>query len=95
MKDLYVILISALLNYKKPRKYLEDMDFKINQYDPCIANKVINGSQMTVTWNVDDLKITHKDSREINFFILLRGEVNDEGITITRGKVHSYLVMDF
>ena len=37
------------------------MDFKINPYDPYITNKMVEGSQMTVMWHVDDLKIFHKD----------------------------------
>jgi hypothetical protein len=28
----------------------------MNDYDPCIANKMVNRSQMMVTWHVDDLK---------------------------------------
>ena len=41
------------------------MDFKINPYDPFIANKMVNGSQITVTCHVDDLNILHKDTREV------------------------------
>ena len=42
---------------------------KVNPYDTCVANKVINGSQMTVTWLVDDLNISHKKSDEVTKFI--------------------------
>ena len=56
-KALYGLLQSALLFYHKLRKELEDYGFEINPYDPCAANKIINGSQMTVTWHVDDLKV--------------------------------------
>ena len=44
LKALYVLLRSDLLFYKKLRKELEDMDLKINPYDPYIANKMVNGS---------------------------------------------------
>ena len=54
------LLQSALLFYHKLRKELEDYGFEVNPYDPCVANKIINGSQMTVTWHVDDLKVSHK-----------------------------------
>ena len=38
----------------------------VNPHDPCVANKMINhGEQMTVTWHVDDLKISHMDSNEV------------------------------
>ena len=59
-KVLYGLLRPALLFHKKLRKELEDMDFKINPYEPCIPNNMVNGSQITVTWYVDDLKISHK-----------------------------------
>ena len=55
LKALYGLLRSALLFYKKLRGDLENMGFVVNPYDPCVANKMINGSQMTVTWHVDDL----------------------------------------
>ena len=41
----------------------------MNPYDPCVANKMINNKQHTVIWHVDDLKISHVDSRVNNKFI--------------------------
>ena len=38
------------------------MGFEINPYFLCIANQIINGSQCTVVWHVDDLKILHVDA---------------------------------
>ena len=64
-KALYGLLQSVLLFYRKLRSELEGFGFEVNPYDPCVANKMINGSQITVTWHVDDLKISHKDSREV------------------------------
>ena len=61
LKALYGLLRSALLFYKKLRGDLENMGFEINPYDPCVANMEINGFQMTVTWHVDNLKVSHKD----------------------------------
>ncbi len=55
-KALYGLLKSTLLWYKKLRGELEEMGFTINPYDPCVATKEVNGSQMTVTWHVDDRK---------------------------------------
>ena len=60
-KALYGLLRSALLFYKKLVGDLQKYGFKVNPYDPCVANAMINGSQMTVTWHVDDLKVSHKD----------------------------------
>ena len=28
-------------------------------YDPCVANKMANGEQLTGCWHVDDLKSSH------------------------------------
>ena len=49
LKALYGVLRSALLFYKKLRSDLENVGCVINSHDPCIANKMINRSQMTVT----------------------------------------------
>lgn len=46
----------------------EGMGFKINQYDICVANKMINGKQFTVLWHVDDLKISLKDKKVVTDF---------------------------
>ena len=44
LKALYGLLRSALLFYKKLREDIESMGFEVNPYDPCVANKMINGS---------------------------------------------------
>ena len=50
---------------------------------------------MTVTWHVDDLKITNKESTDVTKFIHDLGAIYGNKLTVTRGKVHSYLGMDF
>ena len=55
---------------------------------------MINGSQMTVTWHVDDLKISHKDSREVTKCIEHFRKIYGDRMTIHRCKVHDYLGMD-
>ena len=47
LKAMYRLLRSALLFYLKLRGELEEFGFKMNEYDPCIANKMVNGKQMT------------------------------------------------
>ena len=42
-KALYGMLRAALLFYKRLRSTLEEMGFEINPYDPCVANKMVNG----------------------------------------------------
>ena len=95
LKALYGLLRSALLFYKKLRADLKKKGFEVNPYDPCVANKVINGLQMTVTWHVDDLKISHKESDEVTKFITELGKLYDNDLTVHRGKVHLYLGMHF
>ena len=60
-KALYVMLKAALLFYKRLIFDLEEMGFVINPHDPCVANMMVNGEQITVCWHVDDLKISHRD----------------------------------
>ena len=47
--------------YQNLRKDLEDQGFEANPYDPCVANKMIDGSQFTIVWHVDDLLLSHKN----------------------------------
>ena len=87
------MLKSALLFYKKLRGDLESAGFKINPYNPCVANKMVNGSQMTNIWHVDDLKILHRDGWEITNIIKWLGK-NYGNINMKRGRKHHYLGMD-
>ena len=73
---------------------MEEFGFEVNPYDPCVANKMINGSQMTMTWHVDDIKISHKDSREVTKCIEHFRKIYGDRMTIHCGKVHDYLGMD-
>ena len=57
-KALYSMIQLSLLYYKKLSKDIELIGLEVNNYDPCVANREINGSQHTVCWNVDDLKST-------------------------------------
>jgi hypothetical protein len=95
LKALYGMLIAALLFWKLLSSKLILWGFTINPYEWCVANKIIDGKQCTVLWNVEDLKISHI-SEDVNTDIIKR--INDEfgkeaPITIRRGKVHAYLGM--
>jgi hypothetical protein len=50
---------SALLFYRKLASELQEMGFETNPYDICVANKMVNGTQMTIRWHVDDFMISH------------------------------------
>ena len=47
-KALYGMMKSALLFYRKLVSELREMGFEINPYEPCVANKTINGTQMKI-----------------------------------------------
>ena len=91
----YGLLQSALLFYQKLRGELKDYGFEVNPYDPCVANKVVNGSQMTVTWDVNNLKVSHNNYHEVTKFLMYLGDWYGNRITaVNRGKVYDYLGMD-
>ena len=64
-KVLYGMMKSTLLFYRKLVSELSEMGFEINPYNPCVANKTINGTQMTIRWHVDDLMISHLSQDKI------------------------------
>jgi hypothetical protein len=56
----YVLMVASLLYYRNIVKSLMDIDFMINPYDPCVANKTIEGEQMTIIcFHDDDCKLRH------------------------------------
>jgi hypothetical protein len=96
LKAIYSMLEAALLWYKTFRKDLEDNGFVFNPYNPCVANKKVQGSQQTIVFHVDDLKSSHK-SKLVNdkFEKWLKSMYSKhEKVTTTRGRVHNYLGME-
>ena len=97
-KALYGMLKSALLFYKKLRHDLESIGFEVNPYDPCVANMMQDGSQLTIVWHVDDLKISHKKKEVVDSLIeWLRTMYEDKEIgeiKPSRGTKHDYLGME-
>ena len=63
LQAIYGMLTASLLWYLKFKKDLEKIGFKFNDYDPCIANRMVNGSQHTVRFHVDDLLSSHVDPK--------------------------------
>ena len=96
LKALYGTLCAARLFWQKLSKQLIDAwGFVRNKYDDCVVNKTINGSQMTVVWHVDDLKVSHVDAQEVGKFIRQMEETfgKDTPLSVSRGKTHEYLGM--
>ena len=87
--------------YQKLRRDLEDQGFEVNPYDLCVANKIIDGSQFTIVWHVDDLKLSHKNphvvSKMINHLKKLYKRLPNgvvKHITVQRGTRLNYLGMN-
>ena len=88
------MLQSSLLFYRKLVGELIEYGFKLNPYDPCVANMEIEGFQLTVTWHVDDLKVSHVYPFQVTRFAEYLASIYGEKLTVNRGKVHDYLGMD-
>ena len=91
-KALYGCVRSALLWYELFTKTLKGMGFVLNGYDPCVANKIINGSQCTVGFWVDDNKISHKDERVVTE-VIKQLESHFGKMKVSRGREHTFLGM--
>jgi hypothetical protein len=88
---------SALLFYRKLVADLTSIGYTINPYDPCVANKIINGKQMTICWHVDDLFIGHVDPSCVSSllsWLARRYDTADKKLNVTRGPRHDYLGMN-
>jgi hypothetical protein len=99
LKAIYGMMQLSLLYYKKFRKEIKSIGFIINPYDPCVANRIVNGTQQTVCWHVNDLKSSHIDS-QVNdkFLIWLEETYASDKIGIVKtvcGKRHDYLTIIF
>ena len=100
LNALYGTMVASLLYYKKFARSLKEIGFVFNPYDPCVANKTIEGEQMTICFHVDDCKISHRSKKCVDEMIAwLRKEyesIFEDGsgkMTVSRGKVHDYLGM--
>ena len=94
---LYGMLVASLLWYKKLRADLESVKFVFNPYDPCVCNRMVNKTQQTVRFHVDDLMSSHVDPRVHDLFTKwLNDTYGQHGeVKVARGKVHDFLGMSF
>jgi hypothetical protein len=78
-----------------------NIGFIINPCDPCVANKMINGKQMTICWHSNDLKMSHAMPKVQDKMIkCLRHQEHESmfedgsgAMTVSRGEIHTYLGM--
>ena len=45
LKALYGMVMSSLLYYLKFRGHLEGIGFRVNPYNPCVANRIVDSTQ--------------------------------------------------
>jgi hypothetical protein len=92
-KALYGTVRAARLFWENLTNKLKAYGFTTNPYDACVMNMNINDKQCTVVWHVDDLKISHVDSKVVDQILdYLTSEF--EELSTTRGKEHTYVGMD-
>ncbi len=92
---LYGTLQAALLFWRYLSGQLERWEFELNPYNNCVADKVMDGSQCKILWQVDDLKISHINPQVVDSVINMLNERygKEAPLTVTQRKVHDYLGM--
>ena len=92
IRAIYGCIEAALQWYKLFTEVLQKKGFKLNPYDKCIANKMINGNQCSVAWHVDDCMASHKEQHVLEYLgkIMIKhfGEMD-----IKTGDEHEFLGM--
>ena len=94
-KAMYGLLKSSLLFYRLLVGNLTKNRFILNPYDPCVANEMVDGKQMTVVWHVDNLKVLHVLLKQVEGFGKWLVKTYREKVTAHTGKVYDYLGMIF
>ena len=94
-KAIYGMLVASMLWYRKFRADLEEIGFRFNKFDPCVANREINGGQHTIRYHVDDVISSHQKSSVNDDFAKWANQVYGQlkPVEIRRGKIHDYLGM--
>jgi hypothetical protein len=59
LNAVYGMMVATLLYYKKFAKSLLKEGFKLNPYDGCVANKIVDGKQVTICFHANECKISH------------------------------------
>ena len=93
LKALYGMIESALLWYTLYADVLKQQGFKLNKVDKCVANKVVNGKQLSIGWYLDD-NIVGGETSAVSALI---ENINKRipGLVIQRGRKLEFLGIDF
>ena len=84
-KTLCMCVLSALLWYEVFSFTLQEIGFELNSNDACLTNKEIDGKKCTITWYVDDLKVSYVKEEVVQDVI---EHINKKfgGLVTTSGK---------
>ena len=67
----------------------------VSPYDICVANRNIEGTQQTITWHVDNVKVSHKSAKVNKEFgewcEKTYGRKSNGHVEQVTGKIHDYL----
>ena len=93
LKAIYSMIESMLLWYELFTTTLIGLGFKLNLYDRCLTNKVINGKQCTIAWYMDNNKILHMDDK-VNTMIADEIKKKFGKLARTTGRSQMFLGID-
>ena len=88
-------MVASLLYYNKFTESLTSIGFEINPYNPCVANKAIDGSHITICFHIDEWKLIHREckanDRMIKWIFQYYESIFDGGsgkMSVSQGEVH-------
>jgi len=96
---LYGTLQAALIFWRILSDTLKERGFKLNKYDQCVTNKMINGQQCTIIWHSDDIKLSHLKKTVMEDIIAQLNKSSKESLLTTtcdkvttkgKGKISMY-----
>ena len=97
---IYGNMVESLLYYYRFFKTLKLNKFRINPYDPCVTNVLVNGLQQYIIFHVDGFNFIYKNNNINDSFIGVLWEEyqsifeNGSGkMEVNRVKVHKHLGM--
>ena len=101
LNAIYGIMKAALIFYQKLLGDLMTIGFELNPYDPYVANKIINGKQLTLVWHVGDIKASHVEAKVVTRMAKWLRKTYERlfkdgsgKMKLCRGKIHDYLGMN-
>ena len=94
-KAIYGTMNASLLAYNKLAKLLTKWGFVMNIYDLCVWNKLVEHTQCTIMYHINDILAVHLSPEVITMYVkcLEKEYTNLDPLTVWRGKLHKYLGM--